>query len=87
MTPLAREASTTRPSARRTAEMRTAHDGPVTIAQDLTVFNVTAEAIVTRQTLPDPFPWPVLGPTGVTGPPLAPISGPPAWWSDALFTG
>lgn len=68
-------------------EMRTAHDGPVTIAQDLTVFNVTADAIVTRQAIPDPFPWPVLGPTGITGPPMAPIPEPPAWWADAMFTG
>jgi ribonuclease Z len=68
-------------------EMRAVHDGPVTIAQDLTVFTITADAIVTRQAIPDPFPWPVLGPTGVTGPPMAPIPEPPAWWADALFTG
>ena len=42
---------------------------------------------MTRQAIADPFPWPVLGPTGVTGPPMAAIPEPPAWWSDALFTG
>ena len=34
--------------------MRTQYDGPVTIAQDLTTFDISAEAIVTRQTIIDP---------------------------------
>jgi ribonuclease Z len=67
-------------------EMRTEYDGPVTIAQDLTVFNLTAEAVVVRQAVVDPHPWPVVGPTQVTGPPMAQIPEPPAWWADALLT-
>jgi ribonuclease Z len=67
-------------------EMRAEYDGPVTIAQDLTVFNLTDEAVVVRQAVVDPRPWPVVGPTEVTGPPMASIPEPPAWWADALLT-
>lgn len=42
-------------------EMRGQHDGPATIAQDLTVFNITKSAVVTRQTIIDPVAWPVIG--------------------------
>jgi len=69
------------------ADMRTAYDGPVTIAQDLTVFTLTADAVVTRQAVLDPCPWPVLGPTSVVGPPMNPIPEPPAWWAQAAFLG
>lgn len=41
-------------------EMRTQYGGPVTIAQDLTVFNVTKSAIVVRQAVVDPVPWPII---------------------------
>lgn len=34
----------------------------------------------------DPTAWPVLGPTKVTGPPMSPLPGPPAWWADAVIT-
>ena len=68
------------------AEMRTQHDGAVVIAQDLTVFNLTEEAVVARQATVDPTAWPVLGPTKVTGPPMSPLPEPPAWWADALIT-
>jgi ribonuclease Z len=67
-------------------EMRTKYDGPVTIAQDLTTFTITKDAVVARQTIIDPFAWPVVGPTGITGPPMNPPSPPPAWWADALIT-
>ncbi|WP_395656306.1 guanitoxin biosynthesis MBL fold metallo-hydrolase GntH [Nocardioides sp.] len=67
-------------------EMRTRYDGPATIAQDLTVFNLTPDAVVVRQAVLDPMPWPVLGPTVVTGPPMAAPPAPPAWWADALLT-
>ena len=43
-------------------EMRTKYDGPVTIAQDLTTFTITKDAVVARQTIIDPFAWPVVGP-------------------------
>jgi ribonuclease Z len=67
-------------------DMRTQYDGPVTIAQDLTVFNITADAIVARQAIVDQVPWPVVGPTVVTGPPMNQPPEPPAWWADALLT-
>jgi ribonuclease Z len=68
------------------AEMRTQHDGPVTIAQDLTTFDISADAILTRQTTIDPAAWPVVGPTTITGPPMSAPPEPPAWWADALLT-
>jgi ribonuclease Z len=66
--------------------MRTQYDGPVTIAQDLAVFNITAEAVVARQAIVDQVPWPVIGPTVVMGPPMNQPPEPPAWWADALLT-
>lgn len=67
-------------------EMRSQYGGPAVIAQDLTVFNITEDAVVVRQVVVDPVPWPVLGPTKVTGPPMAQPKQPPAWWADALLT-
>jgi ribonuclease Z len=68
------------------AEMRTRHDGPVVISQDLTVFNVTKEAVVARQAIIDPFRWPVVGPSNTSGSPMSKPLDPPAWWADALIT-
>lgn len=68
------------------ADMRREYEGPVTIAQDLTTFDISADAVTTRQTLIDPFAWPVVGPTVITGPPMNAPSPPPAWWADALLT-
>lgn len=68
------------------SEMRTRYDGPVVISQDLTVFNVTAEAVVARQASIDPFRWPVIGASNEQGPPMNPPLEPPAWWADALIT-
>lgn len=68
------------------ADMRTQYEGPVTIAQDLTTFTITKDAVVTRQTAIDPCAWPVVGPTGVTGPPMSAPKPLPAWWADALIT-
>jgi ribonuclease Z len=67
-------------------EMRTRYDGPAVISQDLTVFNVTKESIVVRQRTIDPYHWPVIGPTLVSGPPMSAPPPPPAWWADALIT-
>jgi ribonuclease Z len=67
------------------ADMRTRHDGPVVISQDLTTFDVTADAIVVRQRLLDPAAWPVVGPTVITGPPMSAPHVPPAWWADKLL--
>jgi ribonuclease Z len=68
------------------SEMRTRYDGPVVISQDLTVFNITAEAVVARQASIDPFHWPVIGVSNEQGPPMNPPLEPPAWWADALIT-
>ena len=67
-------------------DLRTRYDGPVTIAQDLTVFTITPDAVITRQATVDPTAWPVLGPTQISGPPMAAAHQPPAWWGDALLT-
>jgi ribonuclease Z len=67
------------------ADMRTQHDGPVVISQDLTVFDVTADAVVTRQRTLDPMAWPVVGETRVTGAPMSTPHDPPAWWAEALI--
>ena len=67
------------------SEMRAVHDGPVVISQDLTVFNVTKEAVVARQAHLDPFAWPVVGPTEISGPPMNSPHAPPAWWADAAI--
>jgi len=45
-------------------EMRSQYDGPVTIAQDLTIFNITRNAVVVRQAIIDPVAWPVLQSSG-----------------------
>lgn len=68
------------------SEMRTRHDGPVVICQDLTVFNITRESVVARQAAFDPYGWPVVGRsnTPVALPPAAMTA--PAWWADALIT-
>jgi len=68
------------------AEMRTQHDGPVVISQDLTTFDITASAIVVRQRILDPMAWAVIGETKVSGPPMSAPHTPPAWWADALIT-
>jgi ribonuclease Z len=68
------------------AEMRTQHDGPVVISQDLTTFDITASAIVVRQRALDPMAWAVIGETKVSGPPMSAPHTPPPWWADALIT-
>ena len=63
------------------AELRQGYDGPVVQTQDLTVFNVTKEAVVVRQAQA-PLQLP---PT--PGKPRAPFTptavAPPAWWAEA----
>jgi ribonuclease Z len=68
------------------SQMRAHHDGPVVISQDLTVFNVTEAAVVTRQASVDPCAWPVVGESYTTGPPMSSPPVPPTWWADALIT-
>ena len=65
-------------------ELAVNYQGPVAISQDLTVFNVTEEAVVVRQaTVSDAAP-PVHGAPAST-PGLDPRPVPPAWWADALL--
>jgi ribonuclease Z len=65
------------------SELRAVYDGPVVQTQDLTVFNVTKDAIVARQArVIDQLP-PIAGEQRVAYTPVAPP--PPDWWADALI--
>ena len=62
-------------------ELRTVYDGPVVQTQDLTVFNVTKEAVVARQAqVMDQLP-PTPGVQRVAFVPALPT--PPEWWAEA----
>lgn len=64
-------------------DLRKVYDGAVVQTQDLTVFNVTAEAVIARQARIDPQPRPIPG-----TPRSEPEARPPAepdWWADALI--
>lgn len=65
-------------------ELSAHYNGPVTITQDLTIFNVTADAVTARQARVNPAAPPVHGPskTNLT---LDPAPTPPAWWAEALL--
>jgi ribonuclease Z len=63
------------------AELRAGYDGPVVQTQDLTVFNVTKEAVIARQAkVMDQLP-PTPGTQRATFVPAAVT--PPAWWAEA----
>jgi len=65
------------------AELGTVYDGPVVQTQDLTVFNVTKEAVVARQAkVSDQLP-PIPGVPCVPYTPVEPT--PPGWWAEALI--
>jgi ribonuclease Z len=65
-------------------ELAVNYQGPVTVTQDLTVFNVTEEAVVARQAKVNDAAPPVHGPSH-TSAALDPMPAPPAWWADALL--
>ncbi len=65
-------------------EMAVSYTGPVVISQDLTVYNVTKEAVTARQAKVNDAPPPVHG-TSKSSPSLDPRPTPPAWWSEALL--
>jgi ribonuclease Z len=67
------------------AEIGQHYGGPVVATQDLTVFNVTADAVVARQAQVNDAPHPVHGPSR-TQPPVEPLAAPPSWWTDAALT-
>ena len=65
------------------SELGAVYDGPVVQTQDLTVFNVTKEAVVARQAkVSDQLP-PLPGVPRVGYTPVQPT--PPAWWAEALI--
>jgi len=64
-------------------ELRTAYDGPVVQTQDLTVFNITAEAVIARQARADAQPRPVPGTPTSEPEPRPPAE--PDWWAEALM--
>ena len=60
-----------------------AHYGASVVAsQDLTVFNVTADAVIARQAQVNDAPHPVHGPSK-TEPQVEPMPAPPTWWAEA----
>jgi ribonuclease Z len=65
------------------SELRSVYNGPVVQTQDLTVFNVTKEAVVARQVKP----FDQLPPTpGKQRAAFAPVAvAPPDWWAEALI--
>jgi len=65
-------------------ELGAHYDGAVTVTQDLTVFNVTEDAVIARQAVVNDAAPPVHGPSKTT-PELDPPTPPPTWWSDALL--
>jgi ribonuclease Z len=60
------------------------YGGPVAVCQDLTVFNVTAEAVIARQATVNDAPQSVHGPSTTT-PVVEPAPEPPGWWAEALL--
>jgi ribonuclease Z len=65
-------------------ELGAHYEGPVTVTQDLTVFNVTEDAVIARQAKVNDAAPPVHGPSK-TSPELDPPVPPPTWWSEALL--
>jgi ribonuclease Z len=66
------------------AEVAESYDGAVVVSQDLTVFNVTADAVVARQAKVVEAPHPAHGPSkGV--PTVEPPPPPPSWWAAAAL--
>jgi ribonuclease Z len=65
-------------------ELAASYQGPVTITQDLTVFNVTEESVVARQATVNDAAPPVHGPSS-SNPAPEPMPAPPSWWADALL--
>jgi ribonuclease Z len=65
------------------AELGAVYDGPVVQTQDLTVFNVTKEAVVVRQAqVMNQLP-PIPGKQRMDFTPVAPE--PPAWWAEEIL--
>jgi ribonuclease Z len=65
-------------------ELGAHYDGPVTVTQDFTVFNLTKDTVVARQAKVDDAAPPVHGPSR-TNPELDAPPTPPTWWTEALL--
>jgi ribonuclease Z len=65
------------------SELGEVYDGPVVQTQDLTVFNITKEAVVARQAKVSNQLPPIPGVQRVKYTPVRPT--PPAWWAEALI--
>ena len=65
------------------AELSAGYDGPVVQTQDLTVFNITKEAVVARQAKQFDQVPPTPGKQRVAFQPVA--VPPPDWWAEALI--
>jgi len=65
-------------------EINTHYRGPVMVSQDLTVYNVTEEAVVARQATLDPAA-PTLKDATSTAAVMDPPNTPPAWLADAIL--
>jgi ribonuclease Z len=65
-------------------EVGARYGGAVAACQDLTVFNVTADAVLVRQARVDDAPHPVHGPSH-SNPAIEPALAPPAWWAAAAL--
>ena len=64
-------------------ELRTVYSGPVVQTQDFTVFNISREAIVSRQVEVQPQLPPI---PGIPTAPYTPFQPePPEWWAEALI--
>lgn len=64
-------------------DLRKVYDGPVVQTQDLTVFNVTKEAVLARQAQVEPQPQPIPGEPTAEPTPRPPAE--PDWWVEALI--
>jgi ribonuclease Z len=60
------------------------YEGPLTVSQDFTVYNVTEKAVIARQAKVNDAAPPVHGPSH-SNPTPGPMPTPPAWWADALL--
>jgi ribonuclease Z len=67
------------------ADLRKVYDGPVVQTQDLTVFNVTREAIVVRQAQVVPQQTPIAGEPTIK-PTIGERPQTPTWWAEALIS-
>jgi ribonuclease Z len=65
-------------------EIEASYDGPVTVTQDLTVFNITKDAVIARQAKVNDAAPPVHG-ASKGSPDLDPRPIPPEWWATALL--